>query len=77
MGANRWVTAAGLADSRDRIHALLPFQRRRANSARGDGRLQAEKASGAPSDEFLYDPNKPVPTVGGNNCCGTHPGRTA
>jgi uncharacterized protein len=47
----------------------------------------AEKAGGAPAsgasasgssasgsssmDRFRYDPNDPVPSVGGNNCCGT------
>ena len=43
----------------------------KANTARGDGRLGQDKANGAPSDQYLYDPNQPVPTVGGNNCCGT------
>jgi putative CocE/NonD family hydrolase len=44
----------------------------RANSARGDGRLTWTKpaAPGAP-DRFRYDPDDPVPSVGGNNCCGT------
>jgi putative CocE/NonD family hydrolase len=43
----------------------------KANSVRGGGTL----ASGAPpkegNDEYTYDPNHPVPTLGGNNCCGT------
>jgi hypothetical protein len=27
--------------------------------------------SSAASDQYSYDPNDPVPTLGGNNCCGT------
>ncbi len=42
-----------------------------ANTPAGNGRLGAEKPTGAPSDQYRYDPNDPVPTLGGNNCCGT------
>jgi putative CocE/NonD family hydrolase len=45
-----------------------------ANSDKGNGRLSAGRPvdeAGAASDQFDYDPNNPVPTVGGNNCCGT------
>jgi putative CocE/NonD family hydrolase len=33
--------------------------------------LSSSKPSGAGSDKYSYDPKNPVPTVGGNNCCGT------
>jgi uncharacterized protein len=33
--------------------------------------LATEKPGGAASDNYRYDPNDPVPTLGGNNCCGT------
>jgi uncharacterized protein len=33
--------------------------------------LTAAKPSGGGSDKYSYDPLKPVPTLGGNNCCGT------
>ena len=39
-----------------------------ANSAAGDGVLTAAGPSGPP-DEYVYDPQNPVPTVGGNMCC--------
>ena len=39
-----------------------------ANSAAGDGVLSDEGPAG-PADEYVYDPNDPVPTVGGNMCC--------
>jgi putative CocE/NonD family hydrolase len=45
-----------------------------ANSAAGDGALSITKPSGAntsgePSDAYTYDPQFPVPTRGGGNCC--------
>ncbi len=42
-----------------------------ANSVRGDGRLTFEKPAQSNSDNYRYDPDQPVPTIGGNNCCGT------
>ena len=71
MGANRWVKADDWPIPGTAFTPFYLSSGGRANSGRGDGRLQAEKAGGAASDEFLYDPNQPVPTVGGNNCCGT------
>lgn len=40
----------------------------RANTRLGDGTL-GPQASGSP-DRFVYDPKDPVPTMGGNLCCG-------
>jgi putative CocE/NonD family hydrolase len=71
MGSNRWVKADDWPIPGTAFTPFYLSSGGRANSSRGDGRLQAEKAGGAQSDEFLYDPNQPVPTVGGNNCCGT------
>ena len=71
MGANRWVKAEDWPVPGTAFTPFYLSSGGQANSGRGDGRLQAEKAGGAQSDEFLYDPNQPVPTVGGNNCCGT------
>ncbi|WP_339922319.1 CocE/NonD family hydrolase [uncultured Cyclobacterium sp.] len=42
-----------------------------ANSVRGGGSLSFEKPSKAAQDHYAYDPEVPVPTYGGNNCCGT------
>ncbi len=42
-----------------------------ANSIRGDGVLSFEKPNTNGEDIFVYDPLHPVPTTGGNNCCGT------
>jgi putative CocE/NonD family hydrolase len=41
-----------------------------ANSTYGDGLLSTEPpGSHEPPDHYAYDPNYPVPTVGGANCC--------
>lgn len=40
-----------------------------ANTRAGDGRL-LDTPKGAGEDSFTYDPQNPVPTVGGNLCCG-------
>ena len=38
----------------------------------GNGRIgAAQPAGGRESTTYTYDPNDPVPTTGGNNCCGT------
>jgi putative CocE/NonD family hydrolase len=42
-----------------------------ANSARGNGVLSERKDTTAGIDRYSYDPANPVPTLGGNNCCGT------
>ena len=44
-----------------------------ANTRNGDGALVAtpEKRANGNPDRFRYDPEKPVPTVGGNMCCNT------
>ena len=41
----------------------------RANTRHGDGTLSRDAAAGPP-DRFVYDPADPVPTLGGNLCCG-------
>ena len=41
----------------------------RANTLHGDGRLSPDLPGDEPADTFLYDPEHPVPTLGGCNCC--------
>ena len=41
----------------------------RANTRHGDGTLSREAPAGPP-DRFVYNPADPVPTMGGNLCCG-------
>jgi uncharacterized protein len=40
-----------------------------ANSVRGGGRLSVDAPTDEQADQFVYDPEFPVQTVGGNNCC--------
>jgi hypothetical protein len=40
-----------------------------ANSSSGDGRLSLESTDDEAADRFTYDPEMPVQTLGGNNCC--------
>lgn len=42
-----------------------------ANSIRGDGKLSFNIPPEQGTDTYRYDPLHPVPTTGGNNCCGT------
>jgi putative CocE/NonD family hydrolase len=41
----------------------------KANTRNGDGVLSVDAPAG-PADKFTYDPRNPVPTMGGNLCCG-------
>lgn len=71
MGVNQWVQAQEWPLPGTRFTPFYLASKGKANSARGDGALSRTAPSGAASDQYLYDPNNPVPTVGGNNCCGT------
>jgi uncharacterized protein len=42
-----------------------------ANSAQGNGTLAAAAPGREGTGKYDYDPKNPVPTLGGNNCCGT------
>ena len=42
-----------------------------ANGQQSDGTLDVTPGQTERPDEFVYDPNKPVPTIGGRMCCGT------
>ncbi len=70
MGINRWMRYDDWPVPGTRFTPFYLASGGRANSARGDGKLGAGEPSGAASDQYLYDPNQPVPTTGGNDCCG-------
>ncbi|HET9900287.1 MAG TPA: CocE/NonD family hydrolase, partial [Actinomycetes bacterium] len=44
----------------------------RANTLLGDGLLARANPDEEPADTFVYHPEHPAPTVGGNNCCSPH-----
>jgi uncharacterized protein len=73
MGRNVWVYEREYPLARTDYRPLYFSSGGNANAAGGDGRLTWTKPAGgaSPSDRFRYDPSDPVPSVGGNNCCGT------
>jgi putative CocE/NonD family hydrolase len=62
MGVNKWKHAADWP---------LPGTRYAPYHLAAGGKLSEGAPSGGESDQYTYDPDSPVPTVGGNNCCGT------
>ncbi len=71
MGANQWQHEQDWPIPGTKFTPLYISSEGAANMATGNGRLSFDKPTGAPSDQYRYDPNDPVPTLGGNNCCGT------
>lgn len=72
MGRNEWVYEREYPLARTQYRPLYFSSGGRANSDHGDGRLTWDKpTSAAAPDRFRYDPDDPVPSLGGNNCCGT------
>ena len=69
MGANQWRAASDwpLPDTQ-----YTPYYLRSqggANSMFGNGTLNTSPPSTEESDQFVFDPNHPVLTVGGSTCC--------
>ena len=72
MGRNEWVYEREYPLARTNYRPFYFASGGNANKDRGDGRLTWEKPAGsAAPDRFRYDPDDPVPSLGGNNCCGT------
>jgi hypothetical protein len=72
MGRNAWVYEHEYPLARTDYRPMYFTGGGRANGEQGDGRLTWEKpAAASPPDRFRYDPADPVPSLGGNNCCGT------
>ena len=70
MGANEWRTAADWPIPGTEFTPYYLHSGGGANSLFGDGLLSASPPGDEPPDEFVYDPNHPVMTVGGSTCCG-------
>ena len=72
MGRNEWVYEREYPLARTEYKPLYFASGGGASSNRGDGRLTWSKPAGpSTADRFRYDPDDPVPSLGGNNCCGT------
>jgi uncharacterized protein len=73
MGENRWRDEREWPLARTNYTRLYLHSRGRANSIGGDGGLSFEVPRDEPADEYVYDPNDPVPTRGGTTL-GLPPG---
>src|SRR5438093_510894 len=66
MGENRWRDEREWPLARTRYTPYFLHSGGRANSDRGDGVLDQRRPVGEAADRFVYDPDDPVPTRGGN-----------
>jgi putative CocE/NonD family hydrolase len=73
MGENRWRDEREWPLARTNYTKLYLRSRGRANSIRGDGALSFNGPGDESADEYVYDPNDPVPTRGGTTL-GLPPG---
>jgi putative CocE/NonD family hydrolase len=75
MGEQAWKEDEVFPPTGTEMRDLYLSSDEGANSRFGDGRLSFDPPSAAGSDSYLYDPEQPVPTLGGGACCmGDHPG---
>ena len=69
MGANEWKTASDWPIPGTEYTPYYLHSDGSANSLFGDGTLDTSAPGTESPDEFVYDPNHPVMTVGGSTCC--------
>ena len=67
MGKNIWRDEHEWPLARTQYTKFYLRSRGRANSLYGDGELSREPPENEPTDGFTYDPDNPVPTVGGQS----------
>jgi putative CocE/NonD family hydrolase len=73
MGRNEWRDEHEWPLARTEWQNWYLHSGGQANTLRGDGGLSPERpAQGEPADHFIYDPEYPVQTEGGGNCCSPH-----
>ena len=71
MGVNKWRSESDWPVPGTQYRELYLTGTGPANSVRGEGMLTFTRPEKSGSDSYRYDPESPVPTTGGNNCCGT------
>jgi putative CocE/NonD family hydrolase len=74
MGENHWRGENEWPLKRTRFTSYFLHGTGKANSAKGDGSLNMTAPEQESTDAFVYDPNDPVPTIGGNNLVGASAG---
>jgi len=70
MGNNVWRDEQEFPLSRTRYTKYYLHSIKGANSIKGDGQLSVNAPGAESADRFDYDPDNPVPTIGGRLCCG-------
>jgi putative CocE/NonD family hydrolase len=73
MGENKWRYENEWPLARTKYTRYYISSNGKANGAKGDGKLGAQPPAGVETDQYLYDPASPVPTLGGNVCCTSVP----
>ncbi len=74
MGENRWRGEDKWPLQRARSTSYYLHSAGHAATLKGDGRLNVTEPGDEPADQFTYDGNNPVPSVGGNNLTGAPAG---
>jgi len=69
MGLNQWRQEDDWPLARAKSTKYFLHSQGAANSSQGNGVLSISAPASEPPDKFVYDPAKPVPTVGGPLCC--------
>jgi putative CocE/NonD family hydrolase len=69
MGSNQWRDEDDWPPARARSVKYFLHSQGAANSSKGNGSLSTAAPAAEPADKFIYDPGKPVPTIGGPLCC--------
>lgn len=69
MGANEWRAYDSWPPKEVRYVSYFLDSAGSANSVHGDGRLTLDVPEESVTDVFLYDPLRPVPSLGGSICC--------
>ncbi len=70
MGRNVWRDEPAWPPERTRYTKYYLHSQGAAKTRNGNGTLSTGEPLAEPSDEFVYDPNDPVPTLGGCNLFG-------
>ena len=69
MGANQWRAYDTWPPKEAESISYYLDSGGKANTAYGDGRLSATRPTKAGLDTLIYDPLRPVPSLGGSICC--------
>jgi putative CocE/NonD family hydrolase len=69
MGENKWQTAESWPPRGTRSVNYYLGSGKGANTLNGDGTLTLKSVTSGALDSFTYDPDNPVPSLGGAMCC--------